>query len=117
MKPRLGDRRARARFEIVGELWGTLETCTALVVRELGEGGALLESAVPLAPDSVHLASAFLGGGDAQPVRMLVRHCRKTMKAGEPRYLLGVQFVSVTAATTEFIRQCLAAETAAGGER
>ena len=41
MKRRLGDRRVRPRFEIVGELWGTLETVLRLPLRNVGIGGAL----------------------------------------------------------------------------
>jgi hypothetical protein len=43
-KRRLGDRRGRARFEIVGQLWGALESVQPLVLHTLSRGGALLES-------------------------------------------------------------------------
>ena len=51
---RLGDRRSRRRFEIVGQLWGALETVESLRMRNVSQGGALLESRFALAVDSVH---------------------------------------------------------------
>jgi len=106
MKRRIGDRRARARFEIVGDLWGSLDAKATFTVRNLGPSGALLESPVALAPDSMHWVSAMIGG-QAEPMRVLVRYSVPKDGAGSPGYLMGVEFVSVTPATQAFIRQQL----------
>jgi|SoiMethySBSTD1v2_1073268.scaffolds.fasta_scaffold802177_2 hypothetical protein len=48
VKPRVGDRRAHVRFEIVGTLVGSVEVWRPLVVRDLGLRGVLLETEEPL---------------------------------------------------------------------
>jgi hypothetical protein len=106
MKRRIGDRRAKARFEIVGELWGSLDASATFTVRNLGSSGALLESPVALTPDSMHWVSAIIDG-QAEPLRVLVRYSVPNEGAGKLRYLAGVEFVSVTPATQAFIRQQL----------
>jgi len=108
MKRRIGDRRAKARFEIVGDLWGSLDANATFTVRNLGSSGALLESPVALAPDSVHWVSAIIDG-QAEPLRVLVRYSVRNEGDRKPRYLTGVEFVSVTPATQAFIRQQLGA--------
>ena len=62
MKRRIGDRRGKPRFEIVGDLWGSIDTSTTLTLRNLGRGGALLDSPLPLAPDSIHWVTALADG-------------------------------------------------------
>ena len=105
MKRRIGDRRLKSRFEIVGDLWGTMEATATLVVRNLGPRGALLESPVALAPDSVHWVHALIDG-EPQPLRFRVRHAAGQVPAGG-RYLIGVEFVVVNAQTQAFIdRHC-----------
>ena len=106
MKRRIGDRRAKARFEIVGDLWGTLDPNATFTVRNLGSSGALLESPIALAPDSMHWVSAIIDG-QAEPLRVLVRYSVRNEAASKPQYLTGVEFVSVTPATQAFIRQQL----------
>jgi hypothetical protein len=91
---RLGDRRTRPRFEIVGQLWGALDTVEPLTLLDLGRGGALVASRVPFPADSVqHLRFTFEGA--PADVQARVRHVR----AGEPnegaRYLIGLEFVSL----------------------
>ena len=49
MKRRIGDRRSKPRFEIVGDLWASVDTTSSLLLQNVGPGGALLESTVPLA--------------------------------------------------------------------
>jgi hypothetical protein len=107
MKRRIGDRRLKSRFEIVGDLWGTIETTATLVVRNLGLRGALLESPIALALDSMHWVHAFIDG-EAQPLQFRVRHARDESLNGQ--YLIGVEFVVVNAQTQAFIdRHCGAA--------
>ena len=39
MKRRIGDRRGKPRFEIVGDLWGSVDVSASLTVLNLGAGG------------------------------------------------------------------------------
>ena len=92
---RLGDRRYRARFEIVGQQWGALETLEPVALANISRAGALVDSRVPLAPDSVHRVRLSLDG-IATEVQARVRHITSTSPAArEPRYLIGVEFLDV----------------------
>jgi hypothetical protein len=98
MKRRLGDRRGRPRFEIVGDLWGTLDTVIGMPLLNVGRGGALVESSVPLAPDSVHHV-ALNCDGQQTPTSVQVRHVRPvTGTDGAQHYLIGLSFLSMPAA-------------------
>ena len=96
MKKRIGgDRRARGRFEIVGTLSGTLETIQRLGLRNIGTGGALIESNVPL-PVGSRLTGKLTVDGQTREVKAEVRHGsgHRIRGAGE-RYLVGVEWVDM----------------------
>jgi hypothetical protein len=107
MKRRIGDRRGKPRFEIVGDLWGNVEMSTILTIKNLGRGGALLESPRPLAPDSVHWVTAVTGA-EAQAVQMRVRHSTPTGFPGQTRYRIGVEFLELSAEMEQLILQQVA---------
>lgn len=108
MRRRLGDRRNRPRYDIVGELWGTLETVVRMPLRNVGRGGLLMESHVPLAPNSVHRLS-FSSNGEEMPAQVCVRHVRPaTTVEGEPCFLIGLEFISVQPIMVDRISQWLA---------
>jgi len=92
---KLGDRRGKPRFDIVGDLPGTLETVLRLPMENISSGGALLQSHVALAPDSVHKVTLSAGGQDfITPVK--VRYVREmTLADGERSFLIGVEFISL----------------------
>jgi hypothetical protein len=73
VKKHIGDRRGRARFEIVGRLIGSLETRERWAIRNMGEGGALVESTVPLAPGG-RVAGRLSFRGQSREVRGEARH-------------------------------------------
>ena len=102
MKRRIGDRRGKPRFEIVGDLWGSLDTSTSLTLKNLGRGGALLDSPLPLAPDSVHWVTA-LADGESHAVQLRVRHSTTTENGETPRYLIGVEFLKLSPGLEDFI--------------
>lgn len=102
MQRRIGDRRTKPRFEIVGDLWGSVDVTVGLRIRNLGRGGALVDSPVPLAPESVHAVRA-VGTGESHPMTIRVRHSTATGQPGSRRYLLGVEFLNVTAALDDFL--------------
>ena len=113
MNRRLGDRRNRPRFEIVGELYGTLETVLQLPLRNVGLGGALFESHVALAPESIHRLAWKCEDRDTA-VQVRVRHVSATTsRDGERCYLVGIEFLSLNPVIVEQIQKWLA-ESAGG---
>lgn len=103
------DRRGRPRFEVVGRLPGTLEMWEAMPLRNVGREGALLESRVPLARDSVHVLT-LKSRGRAGEIRARVRHVTAMPgPAGEPRFLIGLEFLALPAPTLEAIDALLKA--------
>ena len=109
MKRRLGDRRNRPRFEVVGELFGTLETVLQLPLRNVGLGGGLFESHVALVPESIHRLAWRCGDRDTA-VQVRVRHVTaKTSSDGERSYLIGIEFLSLNPVIVEQIEEWLAA--------
>jgi hypothetical protein len=97
MKRRLGDRRGRPRFEIVGELWGTLETVVGMPLRNISPGGALVQSMISLPPQSVHHVGVSCEGAQT-PASVRVRHVRPIVGGdGRDYYLIGLEFLSVPA--------------------
>ena len=94
VRRKIGDRRIRPRFDIVGDLWGSLETVLQLPLRNVSRGGALIHSHVPLPSQSVHRL-AFNSDGQDVSVPVRVSHVDTQMSAdGERTYLIGVEFLS-----------------------
>jgi len=89
---RLGDRRSRRRFEIVGQLWGALETVESLRMRNVSPGGTLLESRFALAVDSVHRVRLETDGTGCD-VQARVRHV-EPIPGPTPRYAVGLEFIA-----------------------
>jgi hypothetical protein len=104
MNRRGSDRRGTPRFEIVGDLWGSIETRATLTVRNLGVGGALVESPVPLEPGSMCWLTAEV---DGQPelVQVRVRHAARG--DGASPHLVGIEFVARTPAVEAFLQEHL----------
>ena len=108
MQRRLGDRRGRPRFEIVGELWGTLDAVIGMPLVNVGRGGALVESSVPLTPESVHNV-AITCDGEPTPASVQVRHVSPVVGIdGRNNYLIGLEFVSMSAVLLAQIESWLA---------
>ncbi|MEO5895018.1 MAG: PilZ domain-containing protein [Vicinamibacterales bacterium] len=95
MQRRLGDRRVRPRFEIVGDLWGTLDTVVGMPLLNVGVGGVLVHSPVPLTPQSVHHVAVSCDGQQT-PTSVQVRHVRPvTGTDGRDFYLIGLEFLTM----------------------
>jgi hypothetical protein len=107
-KDRLGDRRSDLRFEIIGQLWGSLEMDEQLPLRDLGRGGALVEARQPFSADGLHALRLII---DDRPndVEVRVRHVTPVKEGLVDRFLIGVEFVNVGAATLEQIDRIVAA--------
>jgi hypothetical protein len=92
-KARAGDRRNALRFEIVGTLTGSVTAPAVVPLRNIGRGGALIETPWPLPADSVHrvwLESDLLSTACEVRVRH-VRHGRDRPQT----YLIGLEFLHV----------------------
>lgn len=110
VKHRLGDRRVRPRFEIVGELWGTLEMVLHLPLRNIGIGGALFQAHVPLAPESIHRLNWKCEDRETD-VQVRVCHVRPVESAdGDRSYLIGLEFLSLNPLIGDQIHKWLAAD-------
>jgi hypothetical protein len=110
VRRKIGDRRIRPRFDIVGDLWGTLETVLRLPLKNVSRGGALIHSHVPLPSQSVHRL-AFQSKGQDLSVPVRVSHVDTQVSAdGERTYLIGVEFLSAQAAVLELIDRWMAME-------
>ena len=93
---RLADRRIAVRFEIVGELWGSVQALEPLHVHNLAPEGALVESLVPLPVGSVQPVR-LVQGMHATEVRAAVRHLAPVdLQGGEKRYRVGLEFLNVS---------------------
>ena len=109
MRRKMGDRRIRPRFDIVGDLWGTLETVLRLPLQNVSRGGALIHSHVPLPSQSVHRI-AFQAEGQDLSVPVRVSHVDARISAdGERTYLIGVEFLSMQPALLELVDRWVAA--------
>ena len=107
-KDRLGDRRSELRFEIIGQLWGSLEIVEHLPLRNLGRGGALVESRHPLSGDTVHGVRLLLGDKQDE-VQARVRHITPVREPVGELFLIGLEFLNPSAGTLEQIDRIVAA--------
>jgi hypothetical protein len=99
-----GDRRVRGRFEIVGTLSGTLETIQRLGLRNVGPGGALVESTVPLAVGT-RVTGRLSLNGQTREIKAEVRHAAQhRVRSGEGRYLVGLEWVDVPMPIDDVLR-------------
>lgn len=100
---RLGDRRNRVRYEIVGQLWGSLETLEPMEVHNISQGGALVESRVPLNADSVQ-RFRLTAQEQALDLQGRVTHVSQRQDVTAPEnYLVGVQFVALPQPALDYI--------------
>lgn len=102
------DRRGHARFEILGRVWGTLETTATMTVYNISLGGALVASPVPLDTDSVHQIAVRRGSAQAA-VHVRVRHARRD-EAGEGAYAIGMEFIELTPVLRALVEAAAAEE-------
>ena len=91
-----GDRRTRSRFEIVGTLPGTLETWQQLGVKNVGAGGALIESKVALPVGSI-LRGRLSLHGQTREVKAEVRHTiERSGRRDSDAFLIGIKWLETT---------------------
>jgi len=107
-KERLGDRRTDLRFEIIGQLWGSLETVESHPLINLARGGALIETRARLNPEMVR-AVRFGFNGTSHDIQVKVRHVTAESVPDGERYLVGLEFIEPSAAALEQIDRIVAA--------
>jgi len=98
---RITDRRRHSRFEVVGDLSGMLELLCPLPVVDVSTGGALIESGFELKVGSVHWV-VIANGVEVGHAQICVKHTRPA-PARAHRFLIGVEFLSLSPALTEEI--------------
>ena len=99
------DRRGRPRFEVVGQLAGSLETAIRCRVHNLGPNGACLECSVPLPLQSLQRVALEIDGQQTA-VDVRVCHVRPlTVRNREAVYYVGVEFLSSVPAVTGAIAE------------
>lgn len=105
---RTRERRTARRFEIVGQLWGTLEWSEAWPLINIGRGGALVEGRRPLPVESLH-ALSLSPSWPGTPIRARVCHASRAEGNGESRpYLIGFEFLAAEPDSVEEIDALLA---------
>ena len=105
VRRRLGDRRGRPRFDIVGDLLGSMEAVLRLPLKDISRSGALIHSHLPLPPESIHTMSVN-ANGEAFTTLVKVKHVTDvTTGDGERAFLLGVEFVASHPAVLELVEK------------
>lgn len=102
VRRRVGDRRLRPRFEVVGDLWGTLGVVEPLPIVNISAGGALIECERPWPVGAVH--AVLVGNGkEVGRAEICVRHVSPAGEVSTGRFHAGVEFLSVSPALAEEI--------------
>jgi hypothetical protein len=97
------EKRETERLDILGELPGAASVVQPVTIKQLSRGGVLLESAVPLQPNSLHEFRLDLGDRSVV-VKGRVAHCRVCdVEQEHVRYSAGVEFVELPSATAAAI--------------
>ena len=97
MRP-LGDRRRRIRLEVVGSLWGALDTDRQAQLLNISRSGALIMSPVPATVDSTQSVTLTVEGHEVR-LDARVRHLQKmTDTGGEAVYRIGLEFLEAPVA-------------------
>lgn len=102
-----GDRRDRVRFEVFGFFWGTFHMREGAHVRNLTSSGALIEADEPLAVESIQSIGLTVDG-QSTVSQARVRHVHTIPGDLAPRYLVGVEFLSVSSAFQETVDRLIA---------
>ncbi len=92
----LGDRRGNLRFQIIGEFWAMIETERAFSLVNLSLGGALVRSVVPLDVGTIH-RMRLVTRTDVTEFDIEVRHVARVSLDSASHYLLGLEFVRMSA--------------------
>lgn len=93
---RLGDRREYLRFDVSGQLWGSLDRSERVLLLNISNAGALIEATLPSALKSIRAAQVSLRDNGLQ-LNAVVRHLSPLPDSSVPdRCLVGLEFVHVS---------------------
>jgi hypothetical protein len=87
---READRRGALRFEVIGHMRASATLDVPVTVRNVGQGGALVEAPWPLPEKSVHSVRVQQGATFAT---LDARVCHVRRVAGASTYLIGLEFL------------------------
>lgn len=87
---READRRHALRFEVIGQMRATVAVDEPLRIRNMGQGGVLVEAPWPLTERSVHTVRVQQGLTFAT---VDARVCHVRPLDGEAAYLIGLEFL------------------------
>jgi hypothetical protein len=101
-------RRAHLRFEVVGNMPGTVVSTQTMQVVNLGVGGALVESGCAL-PEQSEYQVQFVLGPHVSEVTVKVRRvvALRTSGSEPPRYQIGLEFLSLSPEAEDEINQLI----------
>jgi hypothetical protein len=103
------EKRDRERIEILGELHGEVKIFQPLSIKEISQGGCLVETAFPLHLNSLHDVRLTLGDSSVV-LKGRVAHCRISDVDQEiVTYRSGVEFIEPTDRVREVIREFIEA--------
>jgi hypothetical protein len=95
-KNRLGDRREHLRFDISGQLWGSVGFGECVIVRNLTTEGMLIETSLSPALRPIRAAQVAFDRRGPQ-ITAIVRHVSPASPALQAdRYLIGLEFVNLS---------------------
>jgi hypothetical protein len=108
----LGDRRAHLRFEVMGLLTASLLSTETLRVRNLGVSGALVEGALPLAPNAEYRMQLVLESHVSEATVKIRRVSEVGHESGSVRYRIGLEFLAISPEAEGVIQGIVAASQA-----
>jgi hypothetical protein len=101
----VSDRRGQPRFDVIGSLWGVLELDEEARLRNVSTTGALLDSPLAMALDSVQTIRLAVDGHDVT-VEARVRNVhQQTNGSIESRYVIGLEFIDPPLSVLQTIEQ------------
>jgi hypothetical protein len=106
MRRRLADRRARPRFEIVGQMAGTVEATVRVVICDISAEGVLARSSVALAVGSEHRVLVRWDDEDV-PATVRVCHVRRDPTTPPGVFLVGFEFVGSSLELRRLVSHCM----------
>jgi len=107
MRRRLADRRARPRYEIVGQMPGTVEATVRLTICDIATDGVLARSGVPLAVGSQHRVLVSWADENV-PATVRVRHARRDSDTTPGvLFLVGCEFVAPSPELRRLVNVCM----------
>ncbi len=103
-----GDRRRYLRFDVLGALQASLASTETLRVLNLGVRGALVEAPLPLTADT-HYSMRFVLHSHVSDVLVRIRRVTEVQRdAHRARYLIGLEFLSLSTEAEETIGRLVA---------